>query len=327
MQRFKNILYVVTPGLNSDEAALARAVILARNNQARLTVIEIIDEIPANTKLLDRVLSSKELQAKVVAAHQEQLAALVAPWTKEVEIETKIETGIPFLETIHEVLQHNRDLVIKTAEGSGFLDRLFCSDDMHLLRKCPCPVWLVKPEAPKAYRRILAAVDVDDSYPPQELETHRQLNLQILKMASSLALSEFAELHVVNAWQAIGESAMRHAFVDAPEEKIRAYLNDVRQTHEQRLNALMDETINTLGREALDFIKPQIHLRKGSPRKEIPAAAEALAVDLVVMGTVARTNIPGFFIGNTAETILNRLNCSVLAIKPPGFTTPIASTR
>lgn len=30
--------------------------------------------------------------------------------------------------------------------------------------KCPCPVWLVPCEAPKAYRRTLAAVDVDDSY-------------------------------------------------------------------------------------------------------------------------------------------------------------------
>jgi nucleotide-binding universal stress UspA family protein len=41
------------------------------------------------------------------------------------------------------------------------------------------------------------------------------------------------------------------------------------------------------------------------------------------MGTIARTGISGFIMGNTAETILNRLDCSVLAIKPPGFETPI----
>jgi nucleotide-binding universal stress UspA family protein len=41
------------------------------------------------------------------------------------------------------------------------------------------------------------------------------------------------------------------------------------------------------------------------------------------MGTVARTGIRGFFMGNTAETILEQLNCSVLAIKPPGFVTPV----
>lgn len=44
---------------------------------------------------------------------------------------------------------------------------------------------------------------------------------------------------------------------------------------------------------------------------------------LVVMGTAARTGIPGFIMGNTAETILNRPDCSVLAVKPPGFVTPV----
>ncbi len=53
-----------------------------------------------------------------------------------------------------------------------------------------------------------------------------------------------------------------------------------------------------------------------------PLAAE-LQADLVVMGTVARTGISGLIIGNTAETILNQLTCSVLAIKPPGFNTPV----
>jgi nucleotide-binding universal stress UspA family protein len=42
------------------------------------------------------------------------------------------------------------------------------------------------------------------------------------------------------------------------------------------------------------------------------------------MGTVARTGISGFFMGNTAETILNQLNCSVLAVKPHGFVTPVS---
>jgi nucleotide-binding universal stress UspA family protein len=73
----------------------------------------------------------------------------------------------------------------------------------------------------------------------------------------------------------------------------------------------------------LEYLKPQRHLIKGWPRKEIPALAERLDVDLVVMGTVARTGVPGLLMGNTAETILNQIDCSVLAIKPPGFKTPV----
>ncbi len=45
--------------------------------------------------------------------------------------------------------------------------------------------------------------------------------------------------------------------------------------------------------------------------------------DLLVMGTVCRTGVPGFFIGNTAEDVLQQVDCSVLAVKPKGFVTPV----
>ncbi|MDX2428746.1 MAG: universal stress protein [Xanthomonadales bacterium] len=63
--------------------------------------------------------------------------------------------------------------------------------------------------------------------------------------------------------------------------------------------------------------------RKVTPRKEIPALAKQIEADLIVMGTVARTGVPGFIIGNTAEAILGQIECSVLALKPPGFVTPV----
>jgi nucleotide-binding universal stress UspA family protein len=41
------------------------------------------------------------------------------------------------------------------------------------------------------------------------------------------------------------------------------------------------------------------------------------------MGTEAHTGISGFFMGNTAVTIFNRLDCSILAVKPPEIVTPV----
>lgn len=49
----------------------------------------------------------------------------------------------------------------------------------------------------------------------------------------------------------------------------------------------------------------------------------ALALVLLVMGTVTRTGIQGFLIGNTAEQILQRVACSVLAVKPDGVVSPV----
>jgi hypothetical protein len=43
------------------------------------------------------------------------------------------------------------------------------------------------------------------------------------------------------------------------------------------------------------------------------------------MGTVCRTGVPGFFIGNSAENVRQHVDCSSLAVKPKGFVTPVKS--
>jgi nucleotide-binding universal stress UspA family protein len=65
-----------------------------------------------------------------------------------------------------------------------------------------------------------------------------------------------------------------------------------------------------------------LHL-KGAPGDAIPEHAQSAGIDTVVMGTVGRTGIPGFFTGNTAETILRRISCSLIAVKPAGFVSPV----
>ena len=60
-----------------------------------------------------------------------------------------------------------------------------------------------------------------------------------------------------------------------------------------------------------------------SPDEVIPQFITENDIDILVMGTVGRSGIPGFVIGNTAENVLQNLNCSLIAIKPNGFMTPI----
>lgn len=40
-------------------------------------------------------------------------------------------------------------------------NRLFVSEDMPLLRKCPCPVLLLKPSQTGSFKQVLAAIDFD----------------------------------------------------------------------------------------------------------------------------------------------------------------------
>ena len=323
MKRFKQILCVLVNS-KGDQIALERAVSVAENNHADLAVAIVTPGVTADIGMPDGDPVSADLQVEIVNKHKQNLEALVEPYTRRVKIEIKVLVGTSFLQIIREVLRDRCDLVIKVPEQEDWLDRLFGSDDMHVLRKCPCPVWLIKPQGPKTYRRILAAVDVDSVYSPQEIESQHALNRQILEIATSMALAESAELHIVHAWDVIGESAMRHGiFLRRPEKEVNDYVEQEKRRHASSLDVLLRDVAAYVGQDALEYLKPQTHLVKGRARKEIPALARRLDADLVVMGTVGRTSIPGFIMGNTAETILNQLDCSVLAIKPPGFVTPV----
>jgi len=322
MQRFKNILCIIDTETASS-AAIQRAVKLARNNRAALTVVKVFDRVSAGIGMPDGGPISIELQNALEQEQQVILGNLIKPYADQLLISMKVLQGIFFVEVIREVLRNQYDLVIKTAHTESWLTRLFSSDDMHLLRKCPCPVWLLKPQGIQTIKRILVALDVDDSFPSQEIRSRQQLNLQILQMASSLALTDSAELHIAHVWQAAAEITMRSTFMEVPEKAISAYVEQVRQHRSKLLNRLVNELELSSSNDSQDYLKPQLHLKQGSAQREIPVIAKQISADLVVMGTVARTGIPGFIMGNTAETILNQLDCSVLAVKPAAFVSPV----
>ena len=108
-----------------------------------------------------------------------------------------------------------------------------------------------------------------------------------------------------------------------PKAYVDAYVERIHANHEVFLNKLIAEVFNKTGNEMAQQLKPKIHLLKGLPKFKLPEIVKEQKIDLIMMGTVGRTGIPGFIMGNTAETVLNQINCSVLAIKPEGFVTPI----
>ena len=74
---------------------------------------------------------------------------------------------------------------------------------------------------------------------------------------------------------------------------------------------------------AEDF-RPRKMLLRGDPQVVIPSKVKELDADVLVLGTVSRTGVGGLLIGNTAEAILNRVDCSVMTLKPEGFVSPVA---
>ena len=213
MHRFKNILFSPL-GKRDNPAALRRIAGIAGRNSGRLTLLGVAPEPP----MLQRVLQSPDLVDKVIQAQRDELDKKLQRWAAHdaTGAACAVEVGDPALTIIRHVITNQHDLVVVTTDE----DREDHATIRRLLRKCPCPVWLIKPQATKAYRCILAAVDVYDGYAPREMETRLALNREILEKASAVAVADFVELNIVHAWQAVSECTMRRgAYMTAPEEE------------------------------------------------------------------------------------------------------------
>jgi len=316
MKRFRNIL-LVCDEQGIHEEAVSRAIGLALENDARIALVDVLDSAPGE---IARVYGSlpgnraKDVERELIAFHEARLKK-IASSIESVGIETTISVlqGIPFLEIIRKVLRDGHDLVFKgtTADPVGHLP-LYASMDLHLLRKCPCPVWVLKKSSERGFARILAAVDPDAG------DRHGgSLNTVIMDLATSLAARDQSELHVVNAWQLVGEETMRSGgFMQVDPCELDRLATEQEQLCNERMNTLLQRYHDLGGTR-------QVHLFKGPPREVVPGLAEECRADLIIMGTVARTGIQGLFIGNTAEAVLSQVRCSILAVKPPGFVTPV----
>lgn len=312
MKRFKNILFY-TNGQAGSTPALDRAVDLAKRNQGRLTVVSVIEELPRDLMRLAAALPSEDLQGTALQEARERLEPLVAPFQEKGPlVELEVLYGKPFIEIIRAVLRRQHDLVMLIAEGrNGLKKSLFGSTSLHLMRKCPCPVWVIKPSQTERFTRILAAVD------PDPLDVVRDgVNTKIMELATSLAELEDGELHVVHAWQLCDETARRGWQARVPKAQVADWAGQAREAHQRRLEEL-------LAKYNLQEVRHRVHLVEGDAGAVIPQLAGKEQVDLIVMGTLARAGLEGYFIGNTAETVLQHAACSVLTVKPEGFVSPV----
>lgn len=319
MKRFSNILLVADERTDYS-AALKRGAALARNNQARLTVCAIVDTVPSEVRMGIITITPREVLDVATAMKQEWLEDTVnSVATDGVSIDTRVLVGKPFIEIIRQVLRNDHDLIIKCADADSSLQELlFSSTDKHLMRKCPCPVWIIKPTERQKYVRILAAVDQDPEEPIKDA-----LNRQILEMSTSMALAEYSEAHIVHAWEVFDDAVLRSHNWDFSEAEFEAMLEEEATRRRRWLENLVMNYGTSADMNNADVVDIHLHVVKGPAQFVVSELARELAVDLVVMGTVARTGIDGFFMGNTAESILGQLDCSVLTIKPPGFTSPV----
>ena len=289
-------------------AALAQALWLAERTGAAIAVAHVLSDV--RKAMLDMPTDARwQLVAGDVDAFERSLRsksdakldALIAPHVaRGVNIRRMTLLGVPSVELIHAVLKEKHDLVVTGTKGQGAIKRVFVgSTAENLVRKCPAPVWIVKAAA--SLNTILAPVDFS---PVSE---------KSLRLAGALALKASAKLVVLHAISNPLAEELASLDIDSDEGQ---QLEASQSAGQSRLRELVAQHVDA-------SIATELHVVNENAATAIADAAEKFAADLVVMGSVSRSGLPGYLLGNTAEKVLRTTDCALLTVKPDGFISPI----
>ncbi|QEG36324.1 MULTISPECIES: universal stress protein [Bythopirellula] len=306
MKRFKNILVGIDLSqgdrLVSDVLppptveAVERALWLAKVNSAKVTFFFALDISYPAQNLIEEQSDEDDSVLKEARDALNVLAARAA--SEGIQADTDVRFGKSWLEIIRQVLREEHDLVVVgTRHLSAIRSVLMGSTGIKLLRKCPCPVWITQPRGSNKIKSILVAHDLS---PVGDLA---------MELGCSMAQLHSAQLHVLHSLES---PQLESAF----QQRVSA---DNMLLYRSRAQGHIEEQLKNYELTQV----PQVHLVIGSPDLAILAHIEKFGIELLAMGTIARVGIAGFITGNTAENLLPSIPCSVLAVKPSDFVSPV----
>lgn len=303
MNRISQILVVVDPSTKGQQAAVEKAARLAlcSNAAVELLICEIAsafnDEAPAsaqrphpdNTELLDL------------------LEGLAGPLRAQgTRVSQRIIYGRSLPDTLLDYVRgSNADLVIKDTQHS-FTRRTFARNtDWHLVRGCTMPLLLTKKKSWSQPPQVIAAVDLEPGDENSPVSNHR-----ILEFAATLSGYLKGDLHVIHAYIPTAFAAL-----------VRAGRQSASRDYTEALqveNSFRYCQIESLG-SAYGVSPQHLHIEMGTPHDCVKHIVEKFGTDLVVIGASSH-KWRRMFIGSTAATILESLDCDILIVRNSEFT-------
>ncbi len=303
MKQPQKILVVITRE-KPAQPALERALLFANSSELEITLFSSIYEPALELTAILAPDERKMLRSEYTQSRVNYLNELKQKYeSKNIKISTDVvwhkKTAQAIVDYTHD---HDFDLTIKRISSDANSKNPFITPtDWQLLRFVSSPLLLVRDEEWKRESAILGAV-----CPTSECEEHQELNHKIIDYTQYLAEMLGSEAHLVNSHVAPTiDAPMEYPSIDF--EELR---NKVTLLHSQKMQELIAEH---------PFSEQHIHVVEGLAEEKIPRTAEKINAQLVVMGTVGRTGLTAAFMGNTAERVLARLRCEVLALKPNNF--------
>jgi len=305
MRTISRILVAVKDPTAKALPAVDKAAQLARAFSARLELFHAI-----STPLYVDAYSPEQSVPQIERATRDKILAQLEKIATQlrargVEVDVSATWDFPIYEAIVRRAAHQgADLIVAERHAKPHVaPGLLQLTDWELLRTSTLPVLLVKTRA--AYQRpvVLAAVDPDHTF-----SKPASLDREILAVAKTLSKALRGPLHAVNAYIPFPlQSPPRRPLSDAAMHQLAA---STRRVARQRFQSAVAPT---------RIPKSQCHLLARHPIDAIEQTARKTHSRIVVMGAIARSGVRRFFFGNTAEALLDSLDCDMLIVKPPGF--------
>ncbi len=311
MRPIKRILVAIKDPSVKHSPAVAKATQLATGLGADIVLFHDIATPLYADMLYARGVDLKAMQREHTSRHREQLEKIAARVRQhDVKVSVVVEWDFPAAEAIvRQVWRTQADLVVADVHASGKhrASWLLNYTDWELLRDCPAPLLLVKNKALYRHPKILASID-----PLHAFAKPASLDKDILRAGTQLTHALRGELHAL------------HAFVPPipvmPPLAMGPLMNITTPRDENEAEAR-----KRFATELADYeVKRSArHLVSGRPTEVIPQTAKSLKASIVVMGALSRSGLKRFFIGNTAESVIDALSCDVLVIKHARFATKV----
>lgn len=198
---------------------------------------------------------------------------------------------------IRAAIDYGADLVIAPARKHGAIERMLLSNnDWQLVRCCPLPLLLVKNGTWQARPVVVSAVD-----PLHSRDKPTGLDHKLISYANDFATLMGADHHVFHSYAQIPLSG--------------TYFDEARDEHAQAFDQLIKD---------FDIPEDHRHLDDESVDYGLSQLEHQLGTDVIVMGAISRSFLSDVFIGNTAERVIDNVDCDILVVKPDGYVSPIA---
>jgi len=308
MQPIRRILVAVKNPAARALPAVNKAAQIAKGLGAQLTLFHDIATPLYAEALRGREVDLKSWQREVQTARREQLEKLAARVRRHgIDVDVAADWDFPPYEAIIRKAQRiAADLVVvENHHGTGRHPArwLLAYTDWELLRLCPAPVLLVKNRRMYHRPRVMAAID-----PSHAHAKPTNLDRQILRAGAQLVHALHGELHALHA--ILPPLPVVPAMPDGPLIDLGEEREMVHELARRQLARAVD---------GFDVKLSHCHLVEGRPTEVIPRTARREHCSIVAMGVVSRSGLKRFFIGNTAEFVMDAITADILVVKPMDF--------